>query len=287
MKRVKCHVARVFTNRARHGNLLGVVTETPSLSAADMQRVAARLGYSETSFVFPPAGNGEDYRVRFFTPKRELPFAGHPALGTLFVLRARGLVAKKSHYIQAIGRRRVALTVRPGGLIVMEQGCPAFLKTLPRSLAAGLLKVEAGAIAATPRTVSTGLPMLLIPLAAEKDLENCRIDGAAYRAARKRTGADCVMPFAVTPKGVRCRMFAPSLGVAEDPATGSGCGPLAVYLVREKFVPRARGPLRIFQGKKGSQSLLLAWVRRAGGRVTGVEVGGSCVMQKPRMVLVK
>lgn len=286
MKKLRCRVVKVFTNGGKNGNLLGVVTDVAGLGDAGMQKVAATLGYSETSFVFAPSGKGEDYRVRFFTPERELPFAGHPTLGTLFTLRALGLVKRKSRYVQRIGPRLVPLSIRPGGLIVMEQGPPSFLDCADRSFAASLLGCAEEKVVGVSRTVSTGLPVFIVPLADEKDLNGCRIADAVYKRMLKNTGSEAVLPFAVTPKGVRCRMFAPAFGIAEDPATGGACGPLASYLVHEKMVAPGSRPIKVFQGKKGLQSLLLVWVRQSGKRITGVAVGGYCTPHRGRTVTV-
>lgn len=281
---IRCAVARVFTNGGKNGNPLGVVCDASALSAAQMQTIAKELGYSETSFVFFDVRKG-DYRVRFFTPEREIPFAGHPALGTLFVLRALGMVKKKAAYVQVIGARKVPLSVLADGRIRMEQGKPRFAPGIARALAAALVGVDEANVTGEPLVVSTGLPHLIIPLKGAKPLRGARISNAVYQRALTNTGASCVMPFTIDKGKIRCRMFAPAFGIAEDPATGSGCGPLAAYIVREKLMPAPEDAvtLEIRQGG-AQQSLLTAWVRRARGKVAGVAVGGLCAMDTPRAV---
>ncbi len=281
---IRCAVTRVFTNRGKNGNPLGVVTDTAGLSAGQMQSIAHTLGYSETSFVFFDAKGG-DYRVRFFTPDKEIPFAGHPALGTLFVLRSLRLVPKKTAYIQIIGRRKVLLEIMPDGLIRMEQGKPAFMPGTTRALAAELVGAAENEVIGDPLTVSTGLPHLIIPLKGAARIREARILNAVYQHVRKKTGASCVMPFTIDKGKIHCRMFAPALGIAEDPATGSGCGPLAAYLVRQKLVAASgeTATLEILQGG-AKKSLLAVWVRRTRDGIASVAVGGYCVMCKPRTV---
>ena len=284
MALIRCAVARVFTNGGKNGNPLGVVSGASALSAAQMQTIAKKLGYSETSFVFFDAEKG-DYRVRFFTPEREIPFAGHPALGTLFVLRALGTVKKKSAYAQMIGARNVPLSVLADGRIRMEQGKPSFAPGTSRALAAAMVGVDEADVTGEPLVASTGLPHLIIPLKNTKLLRGARIHDSVYQSARKKTGASCVMPFTVDKGKIFCRMFAPALGIAEDPATGSGCGPLAAYIARHSPAPASKNTvtLEILQGG-AKKSLLTAWVRRSRGKVASVAVGGFCAMDAPRAV---
>lgn len=281
---IRCAVARVFTNDGKNGNLLGVVTDTAHLATAQMQAIAHTLGYSETSFVFFDTRKG-DYRVRFFTPEKELPFAGHPTLGTLFVLRSLRLVPKKTTYVQIIGKRMVPLEIFPDGLIRMEQGKPSFAPGVKTALAAAMLGVKEEDVIGEPRVVSTGVPQLIVPLKNVKLLRGARILNSVYQSVRKKTGAVCIMPFAIDKGKIYCRMFAPALGITEDPATGSGCGPLATYIVREKLVAASTKTvaLKILQGG-AKKSLLMAWVRQTRSGIASVAVAGFCVMGKTRTI---
>lgn len=281
---IRCAVARVFTNAGKNGNLLGVVTETARLTAAQMQAIAHTLGYSETSFIFFDTKKG-DYRVRFFTPEKEIPFAGHPTLGTLFVLRSLRLAPEKKTYVQIIGKRKVPLEIFPDGLVRMDQGKPSFKPGTTRALAAAMLGVKEGDVTGEPLVASTGLPQLIVPLKNAKLLRGARILNSVYQRVVKTTGASCIMPFAIGNGKIFCRMFAPALGVAEDPATGSGCGPLAAYIVREKLVPASKETviLEILQGG-AKKSLLVASVRQTREGIASVAVAGFCTMGKPRTV---
>ncbi len=288
MKTVPYEVVRVFTNDGKNGNGLAVFLKGHGLKKKTMQAIAKKLGFSETSFVFMPAKKGADYRVRFFTPEVELPFAGHPSLGTLFVLRRLRLLRGKKNYIQQTGGRLLKMSVLEDGRICMDQGKPAFSKDVPPTLCADLLGLKRVDVAGRAMAVSTGNPHLIIPLRDRGALVSAAIDMRVYRKAVKTTGAACVMPFTIRSGSVTCRMFAPGLGVPEDPATGSGCGPLAAYLVRERLAScsgnKKRCAVEIKQGTRGGGSLLYAWVEKDGGIIKRVEVGGQCVAVARRRI---
>jgi trans-2,3-dihydro-3-hydroxyanthranilate isomerase len=288
--KVDVHTARVFTNGGKNGNWLGVVAPAETLDARIMQKVAKILGFSETSFVFPLAKTKADYRVRFFTPEKEIPFAGHPSIGTLFVLRKLGRLPQKMDYTQSIGTRSVKLRAQDDGRIYMDQGRGALGRRIGRDDAAKLLGLPEEQIAGEPQTVSTGLPHLLIPLVSQTALLKARISLQVYDMVRKQAKADCIMPFFVKGNKARCRMFAPAYGVKEDPATGSGCGPLASFLfANNDSVPPASKGMRRLEVLQGSKKLsrLYAVIHVKNGKQVNVEVGGECRMGKMRTVLVK
>ena len=127
--------------------------------------------------------------------------------------------------------------------------------------------------------VSTGNPHIIIPLRDRRSLEKAAIDMRVYKKVSRAAGALCVMPFTVNRGAVTCRMFAPGLGVPEDPATGSGCGPLAAYLVRQQsLLPgsanKKRFVIKVKQGMRRGGSLLYAWVEKDGDKIKRVHVGG-------------
>jgi len=289
MEHLDYEAVNVFTDNGKNGNGLAVVSDARGLKKNVMQGVAKKLGFSETSFVLAPTKKGADYRVRFFTPEVELPFAGHPSLGTLFVLRRLGLLKKKNVYTQQVGGRLVELSILEDGRIVMDQGKPAFGKKLPQKICANLLGVSADRLAGAPMVVSTGNPHLLVPLRDIKTLESASINMRVYRKVAADSPANCIMPFTIRGGKITCRMFAPGIGVPEDPATGSGCGPLAAYLAREGFVSfpdnKNRVEVEIRQGTRQSgRSLLYAWVEKEGGEIKRVRAGGRCAYLGKRRV---
>lgn len=281
MKYLDYDVVNVFTNRKKYGNGLAVFCDSRGLKKSVMQAIAKKLGFSETSFVFVPTKKTADYRVRFFTPAAELTFAGHPSLGTLFALRRLRLLNKKSGYIQQIGQRLLNMSVLKDGRIFMDQGKPEFGKTLPPKICASLLGMSADKLAGPPMTVSTGNRHLLVPLRDIKSLESSSINMRVYRKVAAESSAYCIMPFTIRGGNVTCRMFAPGIGVPEDPATGSGCGPLAAYLAHESLITfpdgKNRVEVEVRQGtRRNGRSLLYAWVEKEGGKIKRVQVGGRC-----------
>lgn len=281
MKYLEYEVVNVFTNGGKNGNGLAVFSDARGLKKNVMQTIAKKLGFSETAFVFKPTQKPADYRVRFFTPAAELPFAGHPSLGTLFVLRRHGALKKKSGYIQQTAKRLLEMSVRKNGLIVMDQGKPKFGKNLPPRICANLLGANIDKIQGQPLAVSTGNRHLLIQLSDLKTLESVSINMRVYRKVVADSRAYCIMPFTLSGGRVTCRMFAPGIGVPEDPATGSGAGPLAAYLVRERLVnlPENKNSIEIEirQGtRRGGYSLLYACLEKDGNKIKRVQVGGRC-----------
>ncbi len=273
-------ILRVFTRGKKNGNHLAVFQDSSSLTVKQMQAIAKKLGYSETSFVFAPSSQA-DYRVRFFTPEKELQFAGHPSIGTLYtLLKSNRLEKKKKRFIQQIGRRFIPLSLQPDSSILMDQGRPTFGKKTEAAETAKLLGLKESDIAGAPTVVSTGLPLLIVPLASLPALKKSAIRKKAYASVTANLKIAAVMPFTISRGAVRCRMFAPAVGITEDPATGSGAGPLAAYIARYGMMPlppTGLTKLEVLQGvKPGGASLLKVRLYRKHRAVQRVEVGGFC-----------
>jgi trans-2,3-dihydro-3-hydroxyanthranilate isomerase len=269
-------VVDVFTDVPLEGNPVAVFEDASGLDDAVMQRVARELNLSETVFVLPAGGSdGTDARVRIFTPSVELPFAGHPVLGTAFVLGGR--VPRDSLVLQtAAGPVPVALTRSSGSEVVygeMEQPLPVLepfdqepelLDAL--GLPASELPVEA--YRNGPMFVYVGLPEEGALAALSPDL----------RALARLEGSFGVSCFAGAAQRWKTRMFAPALGVGEDPATGSAAGPLAYHLARHGRIDWGAS-IEIRQGAEiGRPSLLRARVEGSPECLERVSVGGSAVV---------
>jgi trans-2,3-dihydro-3-hydroxyanthranilate isomerase len=272
MTRHEYRLVDVFADRAFAGNPLAVFPDGSNLDAKTMQAIAKELHLSETTFVLRPTSAAADHRVRIFTPDAELPFAGHPTLGTAYVL-ADG---KDGSTRLEEGVGVIGVTLREG-FVQMEQPLPSFSgTTITRRDAADALGLAVEEVRSdVPIQVgSSGVPFLYIPLANLK----------AVRRARRPTGLDAsVYVFAMSAERsgshVHGRMFADGLGVSEDPATGAAQGPLGAYLVAHELVqlaPTTR--IRSEQGFEiGRPSILEIEVDRPGAAVTAVRVGGRCV----------
>lgn len=265
----------VFTEIPFAGNQLCVVPEAPAeLDAGAMQRLAKEIGFSETTFV--SEAGGDRYRMRIFTPSEELRFAGHPTLGTAFVLAHEGRISSPAVQVTTAGEVRVEVDQATGFVwsthLPPEFG-PRFddLELLGRAagLAPGDLHPELPC-----QVVSTGLPHLLVPVRDDGALRRAERNGEACAELIRRSGGDTVYLFVVRGEGdVRARMFDADLGIGEDPATGSAAGPLGAYLA-ERGLAGLPGRAVVAQGEQvGRPSFIHLDVRSDGGRLE-VRVGG-------------
>lgn len=263
----------VFTDRPFAGNQLCVVPEAPPLTEEQMLALAREIGFSETTFVTESGGHG--YAMRIFTPDRELPFAGHPTLGTAFVLASEGRIRSPATQRVEAGEFQVTVDL-DAGIASVRQHPPTFGK-IPSDRAA-----VARAVGLTPsdlhpdlppQTVSTGLPHLIIPVRTTELVASARRDGPAIQELVAEVGAEGSYLFALTGEGATARMFDPGEGIGEDPATGSAAGPLGAYLA-ERGAGGLPGRLVIHQGKEiGRPSVLVVDVDRDGDRWV-VDVSG-------------
>jgi trans-2,3-dihydro-3-hydroxyanthranilate isomerase len=265
-------VVDVFTERALEGNQLAVFTDARGLDDETMQALALEIGFSETTFVLPPEEGGT-VRVRIFTPRAELPFAGHPTLGTAWVLASslqRGAVELETKG----GLVPVELERDDSGRIVfgrMEQPLPSVEPyPEPKALLAAL-GIESSRLPV--ERYDNGVQHTFVALGSEDEVAALRPDFAAL--ADLRVMANCI-----TGSGARwkTRMFAPYSGVPEDPATGSAAGPLAVHMCRHAEVAWGEW-IEISQGTEiGRPSTLFALADARDGEVVRVAVGGKAVV---------
>jgi trans-2,3-dihydro-3-hydroxyanthranilate isomerase len=273
------HLVDVFTTEAFEGNPLAVFTDAYGLDDRTMQLIARELNLSETTFVFPAARDGCAAQVRIFTPRHEMLFAGHPTIGTSYVLLDEGLISRDTRAFvleEKIGP--VPIRVDPGDrpLIWLRTPPITYGPTWDRETCAAALALEVDdLIEVTPQLVSAGNPTLLI---AVKDAAT--VDRASPERLDRLEGTIaepfCVFVFAPTAKGAYSRMFAPAYGVPEDPATGSSTGPLASFMRRRGLFTGSR--MTSEQGvKMGRRSILhVAFDGDAidvGGQVTSVANG--------------
>lgn len=286
----------VFTATPLAGNPLAVFPDAEGLSPAQMQALAREMNLSETTFVWP--STRATRRVRFFTPTAEIPLAGHPTIGTWWLLATLGRLAIPGDGIHRLtqetgaGVLPVDLRIEGGRLreVVMTQALPEFGESisdtgrLAKALGADgdLLPAEPA-----PQVVSTGLPQAMIPIRSLAALKALPSGGAGAELARllREVGSDCAMCYTMETETegatVHCRMFAPGLGVPEDPATGSASGALASYLVWHGIVRPHDGvaQLVVEQGIEISRPsrIHVEVAVGNGGEITEVRVGGEAV----------
>jgi len=282
----------VFTDRVFGGNPLAVFLDGRGLDDERMQQIAREMNLSETVFLSPPAPRGGAAALRIFTPAREVPFAGHPTIGTAWVLATQGLAPRgASRFVleEKIGPVPVELegdAARPD-FVWMTQGAAKFDAPLEnRSAVADALGLGAEDLldGVPVRPGSTGSTFLLVPLRDRETVDRAQLDVARLLAAmgeRPRMGVFVFAPDPDPAAGrVYSRMFAPhTSGVPEDPATGSASGPLGAYLVRHGLV-KAADEVRIVseQGTKmRRQSFVHIKLAMTDERIETIRVGGSVV----------
>jgi trans-2,3-dihydro-3-hydroxyanthranilate isomerase len=273
-------VVDVFTQHPLEGNALAVFPYALNMDDGLMQRIARELNLAETAFVFPATHSDCAAWVRIFTPTREMIFAGHPTIGTAFVLMEEGIVPAKKEYFalqEKVGRVpiRVELGQRP--LIWLLTPSIDYGRLYDRALCADVLGLEQkDLLDVAPQFVSAGNPTILIPLRDKHTVDRAFFD---LHGLKTLEGADhepaCVFIFAPTNEGAYSRMFAPEYGVPEDPATGSSTGPLASFMMRHGLVSSAADTRFVSeQGTKmGRRSVLHVHIVGQNG-VDGIEVGG-------------
>jgi trans-2,3-dihydro-3-hydroxyanthranilate isomerase len=280
----------VFTDRAFGGNPLAVLPEAGGLSEAAMQAVAREFNYSETTFVLPPLDPANTARVRIFTPAREIPFAGHPNIGTAIALVAIGAVPVAGggttlRFEEAAGLVPVAVETRGAEPIRAELTVPV-LPTVGEALEAEAVAAMLGLAAADLRTeshppslVSAGLPFLIVELAGLDALGRASL-GPEAALPGGATGVQLYTRDTGEPGvDLRVRMFAPGAGVAEDPTTGSAAAGLVGLLALRDPVPGGELRLVIRQGvEMGRPSRIEARAVRRGGALASVHVAGGAVL---------
>jgi len=277
----------VFTERRFGGNPLAVVLDARGIDDATMQSVAREFNYSETTFVLPPADTAHAARVRIFTPGGELPFAGHPTVGTAFALASLGRIGNGVRDIvfeEGVGPVPVSIDRRADGSIdactLTTAQPPEWVETIEdRAGAAAMLGLAANAVPSRPEVWSCGVPFLVVPLASVDALSAARLDLERWQALLGGRSTQKVYPVARSGDASwRVRMFAPGLGVAEDPATGSAAAALAGWLARHSA---SEGPQHweILQGVEiGRPSAIALSYDQSGAAAGRVRVGGRAVI---------
>jgi len=276
----------VFTQTPYRGNPLAVVPDAQGLTDAQMQSIAAEFNLSETVFFLPPQDPKAAIRARIFTPRRELPFAGHPTVGAACVLRSQmslppsfsieegvGLVPIKCD-VDASGSERAWLTTPPVW----------FFEELERPFCARLLDLNEDDLdsAAAPQFISAGSPLLCICLATPQAVDRAVLQQQYLPQALGSVNSVATFVFARKHRDskenfdVYARMFAPQTGIAEDPATGGATGPLAAYMMKYGLLPKSEPAQFVSEqgNKMGRQSLLYV---RTDPRAGTIEVGGYAV----------
>lgn len=285
----------VFTDSRFSGNQLAVLPDARGLSTEQMQAIAAEMAFSETTFVLPAEASGTDVRMRIFTPGTELPMAGHPTIGSTFALVREGVIrpgAPRFVFGLGVGPTPVDLTWRGDDLDFawMTQRVPEFGAafedaTAREEIARAVGLGEADLAADLPvQVVSCGVPFVYLPVRSREAVDRARPNLDAMRHAHAKHGLEHYYLFTTEAGDPACttysRMFAPLMGLMEDPATGGASGPLGGYLVRHGLVaPEQARTLVNLQGvAMGRPSRISIDVPGTPEAIGPVRVGGRSVL---------
>jgi trans-2,3-dihydro-3-hydroxyanthranilate isomerase len=293
MKKFRYCLVDVFTDRPFGGNPLAVFPDARGLASETMQALTKEFNLSETTFVLPPRDNVHDHHVRIFTPAAELPMAGHPTLGTAFVLardhaRNQPMPAETTLlFEEGVGTIPVVLTCVENTVqtIRMSQPLPTFAEQWnDRAAIAAMLSLDDTNFDNTLpfEIVSCGVPFLYIVVKDQQALQSIRFRRDLWEQAWGNFAAQGLFVFSQEhgrPQPlVHSRMFAPAMGILEDPATGAASGPLGCYLVKHKQVEAAPSVHIVSeQGfEMGRPSFVHINIEQQDGKITAVYVSGQC-----------
>jgi trans-2,3-dihydro-3-hydroxyanthranilate isomerase len=275
------YIVDVFAEEKYAGNQLAVIRGGAGLPDEALQKITLEMNYSETAFVLADEESDGGYDVRIFTPGGEVPFAGHPTLGTASVIRHEILAQPVDRMTLNLKAGKIPVTF--GDVLWMRQLPPTFGATLDPALIAMALNLETADLdtRSPVQEVSTGLPTLIVPLRDLDALRRCKVHWERYTELAgpgKNLYVFCPEPHENGPGDLSARMFADDLGVPEDPATGSAAGCLAGYLVEHRYFGTASVDVRVEQGYEMNRpSLLYLRAEREGDEMM-VHVGGKVQM---------
>lgn len=279
----------VFTSEPFGGNPLAIFDNADGLTAEQMQKIAKELNLSESVFL-NKASNDADVKMRIFTPGMELPTAGHPTVGTAYyLLKEKGIKPKKDGELlleQNIGNINVHYENQEGEIskILMEQPLPKFEQTFKdKKLVASLLSIEEDEIEEDfpCRIVNCGNPFLIVPVKSLESVQKLKLNSELFGEILDEIFITGVMAFTLETEDQEyishSRMFAPHIGVPEDPATGSAHGPLACYLHNYNMADLSELSIGKQGYEMGRPSQVKMRIIQESGKISGVMIGGSCV----------
>ena len=293
MRKLQYRIVDVFTDRMFGGNPLAVVLDGRGVTDVEMQALAREMNLSETTFVLPPDDPANDFRVRIFTPGRELAMAGHPTIGTAFVLAREKMLPAGGNTLtirfeEKVGPIPVRLEMKHGApdMIWMTQPLPNFGPVFPNAApVAEMLGIDPAHIRTDLpiEVVSCGVPFFFVPVRDLATMRKLSFNKDRSLGVLGQLGVHEVFVFAMEVENagstVHSRMFAPRLGIPEDPATGGASGPLGCYLVRHGLVPvQPKAAIVSEQGMEmGRPSFIHIEITQEANEITEVKVGGQTI----------
>jgi len=278
------YIVDVFAEGKYSGNQLAVVVSRNKLNGEEMQRIAKEMNFSETTFIT----SVENYDVRIFTPEVELPFAGHPTIGTAYILQQEFMKEKAKTMSLNLKIGNIAILFKYKGEVLsetwMEHKEPTFSGFFAPEMLADVLSIDENDIddRFKIQEVSTGIPTLIVPLKSLDAIKKVRINNIKLAHLIQNTQAKTILVFCPETynkkNDLNVRFFADYYGVPEDPATGSANGCLAAYLVKYGYFGKKRIDVRVEQGYEiGRKSLLLLKAEEKEGKFY-ITVGGKVIL---------
>ena len=278
------YIVDVFAEDKYSGNQLAVVISGNKLNDEEMQRIAKEMNYSETTFIT----SVENYDVRIFTPKVELPFAGHPTVGTAYILQTEFMKEKAKTMALNLKIGQIPILFKYKGEILSETWIehrePAFSGFFAPDLIADVLSIDENDIDGRFRIqeVSTGVATIIVPLKSLDVIKKVYVNIEKYSQLIQNTQAKSILVFCAETynksNDLNVRFFADYYGVPEDPATGSANGCLAAYLLKHDYFGKNKIEIRVEQGYEiGRKSLLLLKAREKDGKFY-ITVGGKVIL---------
>ena len=282
------YIVDVFAEEKYAGNQLGVFRNAADLSDMDMQRIAKEMNYSETTFILTDEKKDGGFDVRIFTPEAELPFAGHPTLGTAFVIQQEILKKSVEKIVLNLKVGQIPVTFgykeNQPDILWMKQKPPVFGQEIDKGQMARSLNLEESALDERfpIQEVSTGIPFLIVPLKSLAHLKKAKVDFPKFMNVVENIQAKASLVFCPESRenqnDLSVRVFVEYYGIPEDPATGSANGCLAGYLAKHRYFGQNRVDVRVEQGHEiGRPSLLYL---KAEEKADGIDVfvGGKAIM---------
>jgi trans-2,3-dihydro-3-hydroxyanthranilate isomerase len=283
MGQLSFSIVDVFAEEKYAGNQLAVVRYGKDVPEFEMQKIARETNYSETTFINSSDERNGGYDVRIFTPKQEVPFAGHPTLGTGYVIQKEIMTRPVEKVVLNLKVGQIPVTFSPDGVLWMRQKEPTFGRRFDHKTICQALSIETGAVddRFPIEEVSTGLPFIIVPLKKLEHVRRCALAKEKYFDLIKESEAKSILVFNPetydTKNNLNVRVFAEAYGITEDPATGSANGCLACYLAKHRYFKTERVNVRVEQGYEvGRPSLLYLAAEVKDGAIV-VFVGGRVV----------
>jgi trans-2,3-dihydro-3-hydroxyanthranilate isomerase len=282
MDRLSLDVVDVFAEAKYAGNQLAVLRYGKNISDAEMQKIAREMNFSETTFVISDQEHNGGYDVRIFTPKEEVPFAGHPTLGTAYVIRKEIVRKPIEQVLLNLKVGQIPVSFRSEGILWMKQKEPTFGEAYDAAKISEVLGIEEQEIDGRfpIEEVSTGLPFIIVPLKKLQNVKRCRVAKDKYFGLIEMSAKGLLVFAPETYDGannLNVRVFVDCYGIPEDPATGSGNGCLAGYLLKHRYFGTRPVNVRVEQGYEIGRPSLLHLAAEVSDGIISVFVGGKVV----------